>query len=116
MSIQRHGTTPRYSDSTVHAGTVYLVEVPPNPQADIRTQTRELLENVEHLLTQAGSDKGHMLLVTIYLRTMDDYAAMNEIWDNWLLPETAPARACVGARLAHPDYKVEMVVIAAQKP
>ena len=114
MDIQRHGTTRRYSDSVCHAGTVYLVEVPPDPKADIRTQTRETLASLERLLTQAGSDKTRLLLVTIYLRDMGDYAAMNEVWDAWLPAGTAPARACVQATLAHPGYRVEMVVIAAR--
>lgn len=114
MDIQRHGTTRRYSDSVCHAGTVYLVEVPPDPTADIRTQTRETLASLERLLAQAGSDKTRLLLATLYLRDMADYEAMNEVWDAWLPAGTAPARACVQAKLAHPDYRVEIVVIAAQ--
>lgn len=113
MPIHRQGTTRRYSDSVSHAGTVYLVEVPQTLDADIHTQTREVLESLERLLTQAGSDKSRLLLATIYLRDMEDYDAMNELWDNWVPAGSAPARACVQARLAHPDYKVEMVIIAA---
>ena len=57
MQIQRHGSTRRYSDSVVHNGTVYLVEVPSNLDADITGQTENLLASVERLLAQAGSDK-----------------------------------------------------------
>lgn len=113
MSIQRHGTTRRYSDSVVHNGTVYLVEVPANLDADIGGQTADLLASVERLLAQAGSDKSRLLLVTIYLADMADYESMNAVWDAWLPDGCAPARACVQARLARPEYRVEMVLTAA---
>ena len=57
MQIERHGTTRRYSDSVVHNGTVYLVEVPSNPEGDIGAQTANLLASVDTLLAQAGSDR-----------------------------------------------------------
>jgi enamine deaminase RidA (YjgF/YER057c/UK114 family) len=114
MSIERHGVTQRYADVVAHGNTVYLVEVPATLEADVATQTREVLNSIEALLSQAGSDKSRLLLVTIYLRDMADYAAMNAVWDAWLPPGTAPARACIEARLANPGYGVEMVVIAAR--
>jgi enamine deaminase RidA (YjgF/YER057c/UK114 family) len=114
MNIERHGTTRRYSDSVIHGNTVYLVEVPQTTRVDISEQTREVLAGVERLLVQAGSDKSRLLLVTIYLRDMADYAAMNTVWENWIPPGTAPARACIEARLANPDYRIEAVVIAAR--
>lgn len=113
MEIQRYGTTPRYSDSVSHGGTVYLVEVPQSFDADVGMQTREVLLSIENLLAQAGSSKERLLLVTIYLQDMADYAVMNEVWDAWVPAGTAPARACIEARLANPGYKVEMVVTAA---
>jgi enamine deaminase RidA (YjgF/YER057c/UK114 family) len=114
MSIDRIGTTPRYSDAVAHGGTVYLVEVPQTLDADIATQTREVLAAIERLLLRAGSDKSRLLMVTIYLRDMADYATMNAIWDTWLPEGTAPARACVQAVLANPDFAVEMAVVAAR--
>ncbi|HEY6897957.1 MAG TPA: RidA family protein [Rhodocyclaceae bacterium] len=114
MSIERHGVTQRYADVVAHGNTVYLVEVPATLEADVATQTREVLNSIDALLAQAGSDKSRLLLVTIYLRDMADYAAMNAVWDAWLPPGTAPARACIEARLANPGYGVEMVVIAAR--
>lgn len=114
MTIERHGTTRRYSDSVVHGGTVYLVEVPQTLTADITGQTREMLASVEKLLGQAGSDKSRLLQATIYLRDMADYAAMNAVWDEWVPEGTAPVRACVEARLANPDMRVEIVVVAAR--
>ncbi|PKO44157.1 MAG: hypothetical protein CVU31_12545 [Betaproteobacteria bacterium HGW-Betaproteobacteria-4] len=113
MSIQRHGTTRRYSDSVVHGGTVYLVEVPANLEADAAAQTADLLASVESLLAQAGSDKSRLLLATIYLADMADYDAMNAVWDAWIPEGHAPTRACVQAKLANPKYRVEMVFTAA---
>lgn len=113
MGIKRYGTTRRYSDCVVHGGTVYLVEVPPQLDTDITGQTESLLASVERLLAAAGSDKAHLLMVTIYLADMADYDAMNAVWDAWIPEGQAPTRACLEAKLAHPEFKVEMVVTAA---
>ena len=113
MSIQRHGTTRRYSDSVVHQGTVYLVEVPGNPEGDIVAQTGNLLGGIDRLLAQAGSDRTKLLMVTVYLADMADYDGMNAVWDAWVPEGCAPTRACVQARLAHPGWRVEMAVTAA---
>lgn len=113
MQIQRHGSTRRYSDSVVHNGTVYLVEVPSNLDAGITGQTENLLASIECLLAQAGSDKSRLLMATIYLADMADYSAMNAVWDAWLPEGSAPARACVQARLANPGFRVEIVLTAA---
>jgi len=113
MSIERHGTTRRYSDVVTHGNTVYLVEVPDTLSADIAVQTREVLAAVEKRLLQAGSSKSRLLMTTIYLRDMADFDGMNAVWDNWVPEGTAPVRACVQARLANPEMRVEVVVIAA---
>ncbi len=113
MSIQRHGTTRRYSDSVVYAGTVYLVEVPANLDADITAQTENLLDSIDRLLAQAGSDKSQLLMVTIYLADMADYDAMNTVWDAWVPEGHAPTRACVWSKLANDKYRVEMALTAA---
>ncbi|MFA7292890.1 MAG: RidA family protein [Rhodocyclaceae bacterium] len=112
--IERFGTTRRYSDVVAHGNTIYLVEVPETLTADITTQTSEVLASIERLLTKAGSDKTRLLMVTIYLSDMREYAAMNEVWDAWVPEGTAPVRACVEARLANPGYRVEIVVTAAR--
>ncbi|WP_234087092.1 RidA family protein [Azonexus sp. R2A61] len=111
--IQRHGTTRRFSDSVVHRDTVYLVEVPANLDGDAAAQTGNLLASVERLLAQAGSDRSRILMATLYLSDMADYDAMNAVWDAWLPEGCAPARACVQARLARPEYRVEIALTAA---
>ena len=114
MTIERLGTTRRYSDVVIHANTVYLVEVPQTLSADITTQTQEVLSSIEKLLLQAGSDKTRLLQVTLYLPDMSDYDAMNAVWDDWVPEGTAPVRACIGGKLANPGFRIEAVVTAAR--
>ena len=112
--IQRAGTTPRYSDYTLHNGVVYCVDVPPDEAADISTQTSAMLASLETLLAKAGSGKDRLLMATLYLTDMADYDAVNAVWEAWLPPGCAPSRACVQvARLAAPGWKVEIAVQAA---
>lgn len=112
--IQRAGTTPRYSDFTLHNGVVYCVEVPPDENADITTQTSAMLACLETLLMQAGSSKQRLLMATLYLTDMADYDAVNAAWEAWLPAGSAPSRACVQVvRLAKPGWKVEIAVQAA---
>ena len=114
MTIERHGTTRRYSDVVAFGDSVHLVEVAQTLNAGITTQTREVLMSVEQTLIRAGSDKSRLLQVTIYLADIGEIDAMNAIWDDWVPAGTAPARACVEARLANPGYRIEVVVVAAR--
>ena len=50
----------------------------------------------------------------IFLRDLADYDGMNRVWDAWVAPGFAPPRATVQAALARPNWRVEMVVTAAQ--
>lgn len=112
--IERIDAGPRMSEACVHGGIAYLAgQVPETPGADIATQTREVLEAIDALLAQAGSDKTRILRAQVYLADIADFAGMNRAWDAWVVPGRAPARATVEARLANPDWKVEIVVTAA---
>lgn len=113
MTIERIGTTRRYSDAVAFGGTVYVVEVAQSLGADIATQTREVLASIERTLTRAGSDKSRLLQATIYLADIAEIDAMNAIWDDWVPNGCAPVRACVEAKLANPGYRIEAVVLAA---
>ncbi len=112
--IQRLEAGPRMSEATVHGGLVYLAgQVPEDATADIAGQTRQVLEAIDALLAQAGSDRSRILRAQIYLADIADFAGMNAVWDRWVVPGQAPARATVEARLAQPDWKIEIVVTAA---
>jgi enamine deaminase RidA (YjgF/YER057c/UK114 family) len=71
------------------------------------------LAKLEHLLAEAGTDKAQLLSANIWLADMATFAEMNAVWDAWIAPGHPPARATVESRLAAPEYKVEIAVIAA---
>lgn len=111
--ITRIGTTTRWSDVVIHNGTLYVVEVPASLDADLQTQTREVLTSLTELLETHGSGIDKILMATIYLKEIGDIAAFNTLWDAWLPAGSAPVRCCVQAKLAHDDYKVEIQLTAA---
>ena len=114
-AIERHGVTARYADAVIHAGTIHLVEVPANSTGSIEAQTREVLDAIGRQLAKLGSDPSRILMATIYLVDMADYAAMNAVWDAWVPPGSAPARACVQvAGLADPGWRIEIALAAAR--
>ena len=117
MHITRLGTERRrMSKIVIHNNTVYLCgQVAKDADAGIKEQTRTMLEKVDDLLKQAGSDGEHVLSATIYIKDMKYFAQMNEVWDVWVVEGYSPARACVEASLARPELLVEVSVIAAVK-
>lgn len=115
MEIKRYQTKPRMSRIVEHNGTIYLCGQTAKDASDnIKGQTTTALEKVEELLAEAGSDKTRLLSVTIYISDMANFKQMNEIWDAWVVPGKAPARACVEAKMARPELLVELSVIAAK--
>ncbi len=82
-----------------------------DPDGDLDAQTRDVLSQLDDLLEAHGTDKTRLLQAQIWLRNIDDRAAMNEIWQAWLPEGLAPARACVQATLADPRLLVEVMVI-----
>lgn len=115
MSITRIGTERRrMSKIVIHNDTIYLCgQVAKDSNTDIREQTQTMLDKVDDLLTQAGSDRQNILSATIYIKDMQDFAEMNEVWDAWVIEGYSPARACVQASLARPELLVEISVVAA---
>ena len=115
--ITRFHVGARLSESAVFNGVVYLAGmVPEAGDTDIEGQTRDVLNQIEQRLREAGSDKSRLLRVQIYLSNIDDIQAMNTVWDAWVTPGNAPPRATVEARLANPNYKIEVVATAAVNP
>ena len=89
--------------------------VPVNHAAVDKAHTENVLAQIDRWLEECGSDKAHILEATIFLTDMNDYAAMNEAWDAWTAPGRAPARACIEAKLAKPEWAVEIKVSAVCK-
>jgi enamine deaminase RidA (YjgF/YER057c/UK114 family) len=114
MSIARSQTNSRMSQLVIHNSTVYLSgQVANDRKADISVQTQQVLDKIDVLLNEAGSDKSKILSAQIWLANIGHFSAMNEIWDAWVPEGNAPARACIEARLAAPDLLVEIGITAA---
>jgi enamine deaminase RidA (YjgF/YER057c/UK114 family) len=116
VSIKRVNVEKRYSDMAIFNGVAYLAgQVASDLTQDIGGQMDEVLGMIDALLAQANSDKSRILMVTIYLADLADYAGMNVVWDAWVadIKGNAPPRATVQTKLANPNYKVEVVVSAA---
>jgi len=114
MTIQRHHVAKRLAEMVVHNGTIYLAgQVAADMTKDIIGQTEEVLASIDRLLAEAGSDRTKILSAQIFLPDMEDFAAMNSVWERWVVPGHPPARATIQAKLANPAYKIEVLVVAA---
>jgi enamine deaminase RidA (YjgF/YER057c/UK114 family) len=116
MSIQRFETGPRMSQVVVHGNTVYLAGVVAKNTAgeSVTKQTEDILAQIDAHLAKAGTDKSKLLSATIYITDMKTFGEMNAVWDGWVSPGNTPARATVEAKLAAPQYTVEIMVVAAK--
>jgi enamine deaminase RidA (YjgF/YER057c/UK114 family) len=116
MTIQRIKPGPRMSGAVVHGNTVYLAgQVAQNAAGQsVTEQTKDILSIIDGLLAEAGTDKTKLLMVNIWITDMATFAEMNAVWDSWVPQGNTPARATVEAKLAAPQYKVEIAVIAAK--
>jgi enamine deaminase RidA (YjgF/YER057c/UK114 family) len=110
--IQRINPQAQWSDAVVHNGTAYFVEVPESG-TDISSQTQALFAQAERTLALAGSGKHLLLQATIYIKHMSERATFNALWAEWLPAGCAPARVCVSAEMASPDYLLEIAFVAA---
>jgi enamine deaminase RidA (YjgF/YER057c/UK114 family) len=116
MTVERKEVGPRMSQIVIHGDTVYLAGVVARDSAgkSVTEQTREILATIEGYLGQAGTDKSKLLTANIWLTDMATFGEMNAVWDGWVSPGHTPARATVEAKLAAPQYKVEIMVVAAR--
>jgi len=115
MEIKRFHVGKRMSEMAVHNGTVYLAGQIAEKLGDIKAQTTEVLGHIDRLLAEAGSDKAHILRAQIYITDLANFAAMNEVWEAWVVEGNTPPRATVKAELANPEWLIEIVVTAAVK-
>ncbi|VVO40782.1 RidA family protein [Pseudomonas fluorescens] len=116
MTINRTNSNSRLSAAVTFADLVFLSGQVPGASPEVSGQTREVLEKIDLLLAEAGSDKDHLLSATIYLKDIqNDFAPMNEVWSAWLSPGQAPTRTTVQAELARPEILVEITVIATRR-
>jgi enamine deaminase RidA (YjgF/YER057c/UK114 family) len=114
-AVTRVGAGARMSQVVVHAGRAFLAGQVANKTKgrSVGEQTAEILSLIDGLLKRAGTDKTRVLSANIWLTDMSTFAEMNAVWDKWVVAGQTPARATVEAKLAAPEYAVEIMVTAA---
>lgn len=116
MDIKRLHVGKTLSEAAIHNGVVYLAgQVAEDLTQNIEGQTREVLGHIDRLLAEAGSDKSRILMCQIFIADLKDRDGMNAAWNEWVAEGNSPPRATVEAKLAKPEWLVEMVVTAAVK-
>jgi enamine deaminase RidA (YjgF/YER057c/UK114 family) len=116
MTVKRIQVGPRMSQAVIHGNVVYLAgQVCPadSGASTVAGQAKVILAQIDRLLAEAGTSKQNLLSATIWLKDMNTFKEMNEVWDKWVVPGSTPARATVEARLAGPQYLIEIAAIAA---
>ena len=114
-TLQRIDVGPRMSEAAVFGNVVHLAgQVAADGSQDVRGQTRQVLAAIDALLARADTDKTRIVMAQIFLADIADFAAMNEVWDTWVVAGQTPPRATVQAKLAKPEWKVEIVITAAR--
>jgi len=115
--IKRSHTNARMSQIVEHGDVVYLAgQVAADAPPDAAAQTRDILDKIDSLLAEAGSDRSRLLSALIWLSDIRHYDSFNAVWDDWVPDGAAPARTCVETSLAGPQYWVEVTVTAAKAP
>jgi len=115
VSVQRIDPGPRLSEASVFADRIWCSGmIPEDTSQDITGQVKQALAEIDALLAKGGSDKTKILSAVIWLADIGDFAAMNAVWDAWVVPGRTPARATVQAKLNDPKMKVEIMVVAAR--
>jgi enamine deaminase RidA (YjgF/YER057c/UK114 family) len=115
MSISRIGAGKRMSQAVIHGGKAYLAGIVADKAAgkSVKLQTQDILQQIDDILKQAGTDKTKLLKANIWLTDISKFGEMNEAWDAWVVAGQTPARATVESKLAAPGLDVEIMVEAA---
>lgn len=80
-------------------------------EGDVKAQTAQSLKNVQAILAEAGLDFSHVVKSTVFIKDMNEFAQINEVYAEFF-GENKPARACVEVARLPKDVKVEIEVIA----
>lgn len=117
ITIERTHSTARMSKIVTCGDLIYLCgqTAGGSDATDMAEQTSEALRRVDALLAEAGSDKSRILSALIHIANMDEFAAMNSVWDAWVPAGAAPARTTVEAKLATPQLLFEVTIVAARR-
>lgn len=110
-----------YSQAIAAQGRMVFVsgQIPLDPNTgslvggdDVAAQTKQVLTNLEAVLTAAGASFADVVKTTVFLKDMNDFAAMNAVYATAFNEEAAPARACVEVARLPKDVRVEIDCIA----
>jgi enamine deaminase RidA (YjgF/YER057c/UK114 family) len=111
--IRRIEPGARMSEAVVANNFVFLSgQVADDTSVGVQEQTQQVLASIDRLLVEAGTDKTRIAAATVYLSDIATFDEMNRAWEAWVAPDAKPARATVEARLAAPEYLVEIQVVA----
>jgi len=113
---ERTGPGPHMSKVVVHGDTIYLAgQVADDTSVGVKEQTEQILATIDRQLAEQGSDKSKVLWTQIWLQDIEsDFSQMNEAWNAWVADGNMPVRACTQAKLALPQFAVEIMVIVAK--
>ncbi len=114
MAITRIDPGPRMSEAVIHGNTLYLAGQVGAPGGTVTEQTKAVLDAIDALLARCGSSKSKILSAAVWLSDIAGFAEMNAVWDAWVDRDNPPARATSEGKLATPDYKVEIIIVAAK--
>ena len=108
-----------YSQALKAGGFVWCSgQIPINPATGaieavtIEEQTRQVIENLSNVLSAAGSSLASVVKTTVFIRDMNDFAALNGVYAE-MFGETKPARSCVEVARLPKDVKIEIEAVAA---
>ena len=113
--IQRLQPGELYSGAVIHGDTVWLSgKVASDTSGDVRSQTLDILKQIDATLEACGTSKSRLLSVQIWLTDIADWPAMNDVYTSWIDPGNKPCRATVESALAKPEFLVEIMCVAAR--
>jgi 2-iminobutanoate/2-iminopropanoate deaminase len=111
------GAIGPYSQATSIANFIYTSgQIPINPStgnipSDVKSQTEQVLENVKAVLEAAGTDLDHVVKTLIFIKDMNDFATINEVYNKFFTKDF-PARSCVEVARLPKDVLIEIEAIA----
>jgi 2-iminobutanoate/2-iminopropanoate deaminase len=108
-----------YNQAVMAGNTLYISgQIPMNPENgqlivhDVKESTKQVMENLKAILTDAGLTFEKVVKTSIFLKSMDDFASVNEVYGGYFQNETAPARETVQVAKLPLDVPVEISMIA----
>ena len=118
MAIERYGIIqgpgrPSICLGLAHGDWFTVCTTAPDLDADISGQTQQILKIFDGYLADAGCDKSQLLTAQIWLKRIEDYDAVNAVWNGWIDKANPPARSCVSANMSKPESLIEISITAA---